>query len=63
MLLAFGFYKKLYSLEYFVFFCLCIFLLLSHSFIGADQLRFHTTLALSAIVVLSEYDGNLALSA
>lgn len=33
------------------------FLLLSTSFIRADQLTFHTTFSLSALAVLSEYDN------
>ena len=42
---------------------MCFFLFLSHSFIGAIQLGFYATFALSVITALSEYGGNLALSA
>ena len=56
--IMFVFCKELCSLNFLYVF----FLLLSLSFIGAVQLDFHTTLMLSAIVTLSEYDRILVLS-
>jgi len=56
LLLAFSFYKELFSHEFSMYF----FLLLSPTFIGADQLSFYATFTVTTLVALSEHGGNVS---